>query len=105
MGIYNGTREIKDILFRFADDLTLKRDGKDLCIKGFIYRKNTGADSNFYEIGRRDKDNEFSVAADSQLKKGDILKIHDKTLYISEVSPLCITDPEAGVSAKAVLIL
>ena len=105
MGIYKGTKDIKEILFKFADTISVKRDESEYTLRGFLYRKTTGVDSSFFESGRWDRDNEFHlVADDTSVKKGDILTYRDKNLVITEVAPLCITDDAAGISAKAVLL-
>lgn len=105
MGIYKGAKDIKEILFKFADTIKVKRGEEEYTLRGFLYRKTMGIDSSFFEGGRWDRDNEFHLVADNtNVQKGDILTYRDKRLIITEISPLCITDDAAGVSAKAVLL-
>ena len=97
--------EINEILFRYADSVLLKKEEGEKEIKGFLYRKTTHKESYLWSSGVRDKDHEFSLVADDpEIKIGDIIKYKEREFVISEVSPLCIREIDAGVTAKAVLI-
>ncbi|MBE6730804.1 MAG: hypothetical protein E7564_03840 [Ruminococcaceae bacterium] len=97
--------EINEILFRYADSVLLKNEEGEKEIRGFLYRKTTHQESYLWASGVRDKDCEFTLVADEpNIRTGDLIKYKEREFVISEVSPLCIREIDAGVTAKAVLI-
>ena len=97
--------EIKNILFRYADEFLIEKGKENRKIKGFLYKNSYKKSLKLYENGESDGDDEYClVADDSEIKKGDVLRLGQMKFYIAESSPLCITASDAGVTAKAVIL-